>query len=86
MLKRNLYEERITIWSARNFDSAIKKAEKEAFQYAKKTESEYLKFAQCFHLYDEVNANGQEVFSLMREHNYSSEKYLDRYFESSCQN
>ena len=83
MVKSNLYEERITLWRAHSFDEAIELAEKEAFKYAEDCECEYLGFAQAYHLYEENIESGSEIFSLMREHNYSPKKYLDRYFDTN---
>lgn len=80
--KRNLYEERITVWRASSFDDAIKLAECDARQYAEDTDSEYIKFAQAFHVFPNKLTSGAEVFSLMRESNYSPKKYLDTYFDN----
>lgn len=82
MTKNHLYEERITIWKTDSFDKAIELAEKEAEKYAADTDCEYIELAQAYHLYDESIENGSEIFSLMREHNYTPKKYLDRYFDT----
>jgi hypothetical protein len=82
MTKYNLYEERITLWRADSFDKAIEYAEKEAVEYAMDSECEYIGLAQAYHLYDDTIGNGSEIFSLMREHNYTPKKYLDRYFDT----
>jgi len=84
MTKRNLYEERITIWKARSFEEAVEKAEIEAKEYAD-PDSEYLGLAQAFNLFDEALENGTEVFSLMRESNYKPKKYLDIYFDNGSE-
>lgn len=82
MSKHNLYEERITLWKASSFDDAIGMAENEAEVYARDTSCEFVGLSQVYHLYDKRIKNGSEIFSLMREHNYSPSKYLDRYFDT----
>ena len=82
MQKRNLYEERITLWKSDSFDNAIELAENEAEQYAVDADAEYIGLAQAFLLYPEEISDGCEVFSLMRDHNYSPKRYLDRYFDT----
>src|ERR1039457_2116208 len=84
MTKRNLYEERITIWKAKSFEEAVEKAEIEAREYAD-PDSEYLGLAQAFNLFDDNLENGTEVFSLMRESNYNPKKYLDIYFDNGSE-
>lgn len=83
MAKNNLYEERITLWKSASFEKAIELAEREAEEYADNNECQYLGLAQAYHLFDKKIQDGSEVFSLMREHNYSPKKYLDRYFDTS---
>ncbi len=80
--KRNLYEERITIWRVASFNDAIKRAERDARQYAEDTDSEYIELAQAFHISPNRLTSGTEVFSLMRESNYYPKKYLDTYFDN----
>jgi hypothetical protein len=83
MTKNHLYEERITIWKVESFDQAIELAEKEAEEYANDNDCEYIDLAQAYHLYEKTIGNGSEICSLMREHNYTPKKYLDRYFDTS---
>ena len=85
MTRQHLYEERITIWKTVSFDEAIELAEKEAEKYAEESDCEYIGLAQAYHLYDESIENGTEIFSLMREHNYTPKKYLDRYFDTKLE-
>jgi hypothetical protein len=82
MTKRNLYEERITVWRAASFDEAVELAEREAREYAKGAETEYMELAQAFHVFPGRLTSGAEVFSLLRESNYSPGEYLDRYFDT----
>lgn len=84
MTKRNLYEERITIWRAKSFEEAIEKAEIEAKEYAD-PDAEYTGLAQAYNLIEETLQNGVEVFSLMHESNYTPKKYLDIYFDNGSE-
>jgi hypothetical protein len=83
MSKKYLYEERITLWNSESMDKAIEYAEKEAEDYAKDCECEYLGMAQAYHLYDENIDNGSEIFSLMREHDSKSNNYLNLFFDTA---
>ena len=82
MTKRNLYEERITVWRATSFDEAVALAERDAEKYARDTEMEYLGLAQGYHTFEKRLTSGSEVYSLMRESNYSPSKYLDHFFDT----
>jgi hypothetical protein len=84
MTKRCLYEERITIWKAKSFEEAIEKAELEAKAYAE-PDSKYLGLAQGYNLFGKALKSGAEVFSLMRDSNYSPKKYLDTYFDNGSE-
>lgn len=46
--KKYVYEERITLWKARNETAAIRKAEAEAKRYAMEGNGRYLEFVQCY--------------------------------------
>lgn len=81
MTKRNLYEERITIWRAASFEQAVELAERDAREYAVEN-AEYIGLSQVFHVFPNRLASGAEVFSLLRESNYSPRNYLDRYFDT----
>jgi hypothetical protein len=85
MSKRHLYEERITVWRTSSFEQAIERAEREAEEYARDTECEYLGFAQAYHLTAEQLRSGSEVFSLMRESNLTQTKYLDKHFDTGAE-
>ncbi len=83
LLKLHRYEERITLWAASDFDSAIKMAEVEAKEYGKE-EVGVLDFAQAFKLYDTVipEKNGAEIFSLIHESDLEPNDFIDRHFET----
>ncbi len=78
------YEERITLWRAASFDHAVERAEAEARAYAAVIAdgpSEYVGFAQAYHLYDEPT-DGAEIFSLFRVSDLEPEPYLDHFFDT----
>ncbi len=74
---QHLYEERITLWQAADIDEAIGLAEVEADEYAAENDFTFLGLSQAFWLFSEVQANGIEVFSLLRESNLLPQSYLD---------
>ncbi|MFE9191045.1 hypothetical protein ACFYL6_15660 [Micromonospora sp. NPDC007208] len=76
-----VYEERITIWRATNFDTAIALAEAEATEYTEDIDRAYLGFAQVHHLFDEPG-HGAEIYSLMRDSALPADAYLDRFFDT----
>lgn len=81
---KNLYEERITLWKAENFEHAIQLAEEEALEYADDS-CEFLGLSQAYAMYDEAVESGIEVFSLLRESDLEAEQYLDAFFDSGFQ-
>jgi hypothetical protein len=80
-----LYEERITLWRASEIDEAIGFAESEASTYASEPGSEYLGYCQAYALFDEVQANGVEVFSLLRDSDLEPTQYLDTFFDAGSE-
>lgn len=78
------YEERITLWHADSFETAIKRAEAEAIEYQEISESDYLRIAQAYELPDGVS-DGSEVFSLFRESSLGPEEYVSRFFDSGTE-
>jgi hypothetical protein len=79
--KQYVFEERIMLWQADSPDAAVAKSEAEAARHAEATDSEYLGIAQACRLRDDEIADGTEVFSLMRESDYSPPVYVDVYFD-----
>lgn len=75
------YEERVTLWRASGFDTAIVMAETEARDYADDVEAAYLGLAQAYRL-AEPPGHGTEVFSLMRDSELDTEDYLDAFFDT----
>lgn len=78
------YEERITLWKASDFETAIELAEDEAADYIEDTSSAYLGLAQCFYLGDDITTilSGTEVYSLIRKSDLPPEDYLDAFFDT----
>jgi hypothetical protein len=84
-LDSDIYEERITLWRAQDFDHAIALAEAEADEYAQAIGGlEYLNFAQAYHLADEPES-GSEIFSLMRDSPINRQEYLDTFFDTGSE-
>lgn len=83
-LAPDLYEERVTLWRADNFEEAIALAEAEAAEYAEMVDFRYLGLAQAYHLDDEVG-HGAEVYSLMRSSDLPPEDYLDAFFDTGTE-
>ncbi len=78
------YEERITLWRADSFASAIELAEAEADEYGADTESRRLDISQAFELF-EPPGHGAEVFSLMRDSDLPASEYLDAFFDTGTE-
>ena len=79
-----LYEERVTIWQADDFEHAIQLAEEEAIVYAGNAASMFLGFAQAFKMTNPPDG-GVEVFSLMRESKLQPDEYLTRFFDTGSE-
>jgi Domain of unknown function (DUF4288) len=77
-----MFEERIVLLQATDFDDAIAKAEAETTEYCDINDGTvYLGFVDVFHLFDETVGHGVEVYSLMRESNLSDKDYLDHFYD-----
>ncbi|MDW5330634.1 DUF4288 domain-containing protein [Plantactinospora sp. KLBMP9567] len=77
-----LYEERLTLWRAEDFDQAIALAEAEALGYAaEQPDMTFAGLVQAYRLFDEPG-HGAEVFSLVRESGLEPQAYLTRFFDT----
>jgi hypothetical protein len=72
------YEERITVWEADSFGTAIARAEAEASEYAWKG-TEPLDLYQAFIL-EAPPSDGAEVFSLIRQSDLAADEYVAAFF------
>jgi hypothetical protein len=79
-VRKHLYEERITLWKARDIDEAIAFAEAEAQTYASDSGVEYLGLCQAYALVEEPEATAIEVSSLLRDSDLEPTRYLDAFF------
>ncbi len=77
-----LYEERITVWRAVDIDEAIEKAEKEVADYSKQNGFLFAGLSQAYWMFSQIELDGVEVFSLLRESHLPTEEYLDAFFST----
>ncbi len=79
----NLFEERIVLILADNFDDAILKSEVEGNDYAYDDSGiKYLGYVNVFKLFDSEIADKTEVFSLMRSSQLKSNEYINTFFDT----
>lgn len=76
-----VFEERVTIWQASDFDSAIELAETEAVDYATILDAKYVGLAQAYKI-EGTPAQGTEVFSLVRRSELTPREYLNAFFDT----
>ncbi|MFJ2608356.1 hypothetical protein ACIO13_25760 [Streptomyces sp. NPDC087425] len=80
-----VYEERVTLWTARSLDEAISRAESEAMEYCGFLEDvAYVRFAEAFRMV-EPPGEGIEVFSLMRDSDLPPGDYVERFFSTGLE-
>ena len=78
-----VYEERIVLFRAPNFEEAMKLAEDEARAYASQSAGrEYLEYVDIFHLFETEVGHGTEVFSLMRRSALPPAEYMKAHFDT----
>ena len=81
-----VYEERVILLKAENFNEAVSRAEVMAEAYAKDVGGcSYTGFVDVFHIYDENISDGAEVYSLMRTSDLSKEEYLNRFYDTGTE-
>ncbi len=79
---KTVFEERVVLLQAADFDTAVAKAEAEGAEYCRANgDTVYLGFVDVFHLFDETVGHGTEVYSLMRESELSDKDYLDHFYD-----
>lgn len=73
----------MTVWLASDIDEAIDKAETEAKEYCSDLgDAEFIGLSQAFWMFETIEANGIEVFSLLRESDLEEDEYLDAFFST----
>ena len=78
--RRQIYEERIILIEAKDWDSAIKKGEKEAKHYCADSLTEFTGFVDAFHLFHNKVGNKTEIFSTMQTSDLNSVEYLNHFY------
>jgi len=74
------FEERVTLWRARDEAAAVVAAREDAELYAGMMSARVLDVAQAYPVIDDDLGVGSEVFSLMRESDLDAEAYVARFF------
>lgn len=75
-----VYEERVTLWTARSLEEAIARAESDAAEYCADLDGvEYTDFAEAYAIHGSPE-EGAEVFSLMRGSGLPVGEYVRRFF------
>lgn len=75
-----VFEERVVLFHAANFEDAIAKAETEAKAYCSDVENVvYLGFVSVYYLPEETVEDGTEIYSSMRDSDLSEKEYLARF-------
>ena len=79
------FEERVVLIYALSEDEAITKAESEAIEHCRGTDSEYTGFVRVFHIFDESIGDKTEIFSIIRDSSLNSKDYLDRFYDTGSE-
>ncbi|MEO8036900.1 MAG: DUF4288 domain-containing protein [Acidobacteriota bacterium] len=77
-----LFEERIVLFRAGDFDEAFARAEEEAEKYAREATCSYTGYISIYEIPDETITDGVEVFSLMRDSDYPADEYIEQFFDT----
>lgn len=79
---KTVFEERVVLFHAANFEDAIAKAETEANRYCSAVENVvYLGFVNVYYLPEDTVEDGTEIYSLMRDSDLSDAEYLTRFHD-----
>ena len=79
-----LFEERIILWEADSFQTAVERAEHEAEEYGTSVGMRNLGLAQAYALPGHP-ANGTEVFSLVRKSELADDAYRTVFFDTGAE-
>lgn len=77
-----LFEERIVLLRAADFEEAHTRAEEEATRYAREASCSWTGYVSLFELPDETLADSVEVFSLMRDSELPADEYVEQFFDT----
>ncbi|HEY9731730.1 MAG TPA: DUF4288 domain-containing protein [Drouetiella sp.] len=81
-----LYEERVVLIAANDWNEAIEVAEREARDYAASLDHcTYIGFVSVFKILAESLCSETEVYSLMRASTLEKEEYLDRFYDTGSE-
>jgi hypothetical protein len=80
-----LFEERIVLVRAADFDEAMSRAEDEAKKYAEAVGGTYTGYVSVFELAEEAIGDGSEVFSLMRDSDLTADEYIDHFYSTGSE-
>jgi hypothetical protein len=81
-IPKTLFEERVVLLHAADFEDAIAKGELEAQEYSRSTEDVvYTGYINVYRLDADVVAHSTEIFSLMRESDLPDRDYLDHFYD-----
>jgi hypothetical protein len=75
-----LFEERIVLLRAADFEEALERAEAEALRYAAEVGGNYTGYVSVFEIAEEQLGDCAEVFSLMRDSDLAADDYIDHFF------
>jgi hypothetical protein len=82
--RRQVYEERIILIKAKDWDSAVTKEETEANLYGKdSTPIAFTGFVDVFHLLDDTVGDTTELFSSMQQSDLNTAEYLSRFYPAT---
>jgi hypothetical protein len=79
--KTRVYEERILVLRAPNFDEAILRAEREATQYAGQNNGLYIGYCNAYKIDSKTITEGTEVYSVMREVDLAPDQFIAHYYD-----
>lgn len=79
---KTLFEERVVLLQAADFEDAIARGEVEAQEYCRGIRDvTYTGYIHVYRLFAGTVGHGTEVFSLMRESELSDKDYLDHFYD-----
>jgi len=80
-----LFEERVVLLRAADFDEALERAEQEAAQYSEAVGCAFTGYVTVYEMVEEELGDGAEVFSLMRDSDLSADDYVDRFYSTGSE-